>query len=105
LKRAFLEDVLSPEPGGLFVAFIHGKRYNGEELYKIDPHVGRDQVQFHDLRREQVWRVGFVSMQTKSQKLGHPIRIGSSALDTTLGKNASLTGKAETPVHGSTRLV
>ena len=46
LESRILEDVLSPEPGGLFVAFIHGKRYNGQELYTIDPHEGRDQVDF-----------------------------------------------------------
>src|SRR5579864_3733276 len=31
LETRILEDLLSPEPGGLFVAFIHGKRYNGQE--------------------------------------------------------------------------
>jgi len=46
LEARILEDVLNPNPGGLFVAFIHGRRYNGQELYEIDPHQGRDQVSF-----------------------------------------------------------
>jgi hypothetical protein len=46
LESRILEDVLSSEPGGLFVAFIHGKHYNGQELFTIDPHEGYDQVDF-----------------------------------------------------------
>jgi hypothetical protein len=38
--------VLSPEPGGLFYAFIHGKRYNDKEIYEIDPDWGSAQVNF-----------------------------------------------------------
>lgn len=37
LDARILEDVLSPSPGELFFAFIHGKRYNDEELFSIDP--------------------------------------------------------------------
>src|SRR5882672_3951271 len=46
LDTRILEDVLSTEPGGYFAAFIHGKHYNGQELFTIDPHQGRDQVDF-----------------------------------------------------------
>jgi hypothetical protein len=38
LDARILQDVLSPQPGGLFVAFVHGKRYNDKEIYVIDPH-------------------------------------------------------------------
>jgi len=31
LEARILEDVLSPEPGGLFVAFMHGKRHSDKE--------------------------------------------------------------------------
>jgi hypothetical protein len=44
LEVRILEDLFSPEPGGLFVAFIHGKRYNDKELFTIDPHESGDQV-------------------------------------------------------------
>ncbi len=46
LEARILEDVLSPEPGGLFYAFIHGKRYNDKEIYEIEPNWGTDQVNF-----------------------------------------------------------
>jgi hypothetical protein len=32
LEGRLLGDILGSEPGGFFVAFIHGKRYNGKEL-------------------------------------------------------------------------
>ncbi len=38
LDARILQDVLSPEPGALFVAFVHGKRYNDKELFVVDPH-------------------------------------------------------------------
>src|SRR5208282_1470716 len=34
MEARILQDVLSDEPGGLFVAFIHGKRYNDKEIYE-----------------------------------------------------------------------
>src|SRR5262249_48000321 len=37
LDGRILEDVLGSQPGGLFVAFIHGKRYSGKEVFAIDP--------------------------------------------------------------------
>src|SRR5579864_6428911 len=38
LDARILQDVLSSEPGGLFVAFVHGKRYDGKTIFAIDPH-------------------------------------------------------------------
>jgi hypothetical protein len=38
LDARMLQDIGSSEPGGLFVAFIHGQRYNDKEVYAIDPH-------------------------------------------------------------------
>jgi hypothetical protein len=38
LNSRILQDVLSSEPGGLFVAFVHGKRYSDKEIFAIDPH-------------------------------------------------------------------
>jgi len=42
LDLRILQDVLSSEPAGLFVAFIEGKKYNRKELFVIDPHGVRD---------------------------------------------------------------
>jgi hypothetical protein len=33
-----LQDVLSNDPGGLFLAFINGQTYSGKMLYCVDPH-------------------------------------------------------------------
>jgi hypothetical protein len=60
LESRILEDLLSPEPGGLFIAFIHGKKYDGQELYTIDPHEEPRSGRLRDLRRKQVWRLGFI---------------------------------------------
>jgi len=44
LSARILQDVLSDRPGGLFVAFIHGKHYDGQMLYTIDPTGAWDDV-------------------------------------------------------------
>lgn len=38
LAGRLLEDVMSEAGGGLFFAFIKGKKYNDKELFAIDPH-------------------------------------------------------------------
>jgi hypothetical protein len=38
LSARILQDVLSPSPDGLFVAFIHGKHYSDKMVYAVDPH-------------------------------------------------------------------
>lgn len=48
-----LQDVLSGEPGGLFFAFIKGKRYNGKMLFAIDPN-GLGDLTFIPLAPEEV---------------------------------------------------
>jgi Peptidase family M1 domain len=98
LEARILEDVLSTEPGGLFVAFIHGKHYDGQELYQIDPHEGRDQVNFitYDENKYGEWASFSMVRSAKKIGIGHPIRIDHEQLDTTLEKNADLIGKATT---------
>ena len=98
LEARILEDVLSPEPGGYFLAFIHGKHYNGQELYEIDPHETRDQVQFvtYDENKLGQWASFEMSREHKSGAFGQPIHIEHQQLDTTLEKSANLIGKAKT---------
>jgi hypothetical protein len=97
LESRILEDVLSPEPGGFFVAFIHGKRYNGQELFTIDPHEGHDQVDFmtYDENKFGDWASFGLSGDHKKGTVGLPISIEHQQLDTTLEKNANLIGKAK----------
>jgi Peptidase family M1 domain len=98
LEARILEDVLSPEPGGLFLAFIHGKRYNGQELFSIDPHENRDQVDLitYDENKVGEWASYSISGAYKKGAVGNPIRIEHQQLDTTLEKSANLIGSATT---------
>ncbi len=98
LDSRILEDVLSSEPGGLFVAFIHGKHYNGQELYTIDPHEEHDQVDFmtYDDSKYGDWASFPMSGEHKKSTIGQPIRIDHQQLETTLEKNANLIGKSKT---------
>jgi len=98
LESRILEDLLSSEAGGLFVAFIHGKHYNGQELFTIDPHEGHDQVDFmtYDENKFGDWASFPMQGEPKPGTIGHPIRIEHQQLDTTLEKNAELIGKART---------
>ncbi len=97
IEARILEDVLSPEPGGLFVAFIHGKHYDGQELYTIDPRYGRDQVRFvtFDENKFGEW-ASFPMSQESRLARGHSVRIEHQQLDTTLEKSGNLIGKANT---------
>jgi hypothetical protein len=100
LDARILQDVLSPEPGGLFVAFVHGKRYNDKELFAVDPHsagyIMREQVGLmtYDESKHGVWAAFPLSGQEKGR--GAHIHIEHQVLETTIEKNAFLTGKATT---------
>jgi len=98
LESRILEDLLSSEPGGLFIAFIHGKRYNGQELYTIDPHEARDQVDFitYDENKFGDWASFPMTGERKRGTIGQPIRMEHQQLETTLEKNANLIGKSKT---------
>jgi hypothetical protein len=98
LEVRVLEDVMSPESGGYFAAFIHGKRYNDKELFLINPHQNRDQVNFitYDDNKSGEWASFGMTGDRAALKLGMPMSIQSQMLDTTIGGNGNLTGKATT---------
>ncbi|MGA7423783.1 MAG: hypothetical protein WBW77_13935, partial [Candidatus Sulfotelmatobacter sp.] len=99
LDARILQDVLSPEPGRLFVAFVHGKRYNDKELFAVDPHgpgyLMHEEVGLmtYDESRYGVWAA---FPMAGGRKRGGHIHIEHQLLDTTIEKNANLTGKATT---------
>jgi hypothetical protein len=111
LDARILQDVLSSEPGALFVAFVHGKKYNDREILFMDPHgaaglilpVYPEEVEFltYDENRLGVWAAFHYSGEYKpnnasgSQQNG-VIQIEHQELDTSIEKNAELTGKATT---------
>jgi hypothetical protein len=98
LEARILEDVLSPEPGGLFYAFIHGKRYNDKEIYEINPDWGTDQVSFrtYDENKLGEWALFGFSGEHAPGSYGRLMRIEHQQLDVTFEKNGSLSGKAVT---------
>jgi len=98
LEARILLDVLSTDPGGLFVAFVHGKRYNDKELFRIYPHQGGDQVEFmtYDESKYGVWASFPLSGERKKGAVGAPIRIEHQQIDTTIEGSGNLIGKAAT---------
>ena len=98
MEARLLEEVMSPAPRPYFVAFIHGKHYNGKEIYEIDPDVGRFHVNFstYDENKMGQWASFSVSNAQTRRSFGKPIHIEHQELDTTLEKSANLSGKAVT---------
>ena len=109
LDARILQDALSPEPGGLFVAFVHGKNYNGKELYVVDPHgasvyaVAPEEIEFftYDENKLGIWAAFHFSGEYKdgsatSNQQNNSYQITHQQLDTTIEKNAHLNGKATT---------
>jgi len=98
LEAEILAEILSPEPRGLFVAFIHGKRYNDKEIYELNPNQDSDQIDFvtYDENKWGDWAsFGFSAPHPKGS-VGRNIRIEHHELDTKLEKNGGLVGKAST---------
>src|SRR5947208_236335 len=104
LDGRILEDVLGSDPGGLFVAFIHGIRDNGKELFFIDPHgapnVAPEEVELmtYDENKLGLWTSFHFADEEEKGAARHQgvARIEHQQLDTTIEKNANLQGKAST---------
>jgi len=119
LHGRILEDVLSTEPGGLFVAFIKGKKYNSKEVYFIDPHgalnLEPEEVAFltWDESKEGVWAAFHYSQeyatgQASGTQMNGEIDIQHQKLDTMIEKSGKLDGDATTTLvaqHNGLRVV
>lgn len=118
LDARILEDVLRPGPGGLFVAFVHGKRYDDKLLYIIDPNGAPDvspqevELSTYDENKSGLWTAFRMSDAYRS-KLGEgaipaaQINVVNQDLDTTIEGSARLSGKAQTTfiaVRGGARV-
>ena len=111
LDARILQDVLGSAPGGLFVAFVNGNRYNDKEIYVVDPHgapplilrVAPEEVELitYDDNKLGVWASFHLSSEYSSgtasgaQQNG-VIRIEHQQLDTTMKGSGELQGKATT---------
>lgn len=106
LDARILEDVLRPDPGGLFVAFVHGKRYDDKLLYVIDPdgapEAAPEQIELmtYDENKSGIWAAFPISSDYRAKLPGganaSKIHIDHQELDTTIEGSARLTGKAKT---------
>jgi hypothetical protein len=98
LEIEILGEVLSPDPRGLFVAFIHGKRYNDKEIYSLDPNQDSDQVDFwtYDENKWGDWASFKFTERRPRESVGRNIQIEHQVLDTTFEKSGELSGKATT---------
>jgi len=107
LDARILQDVLSPQPGGLFIAFIHGKRYSDKMLLAIDPHGLNDvypeeiELQTYEDNKEGVWAAFHYSSEyadgkATSAQQNNVVHIEHQQLDTEIEKSGELNGKAVT---------
>ncbi len=115
LEGRILEDVLSTQPGGLFVAFIKGKKYSGKMIFAIDPHglgeilpfsVAPEEVALatSDDNKMGVWFAShlmseFKSGEARSDQQNGLFRIKSHNLDVTIERSGKLEGVATTTVQ------
>ena len=109
LDARILQDVLSDQPGGLFVAFIKGKKYSSKEIFEIDPRGdpawGPEEVVFEtwDDMNSGEWCAFHLSdeyktgLATGTQK-NAVISIDRQALDTQMESNGKLNGNAKTEI-------
>jgi hypothetical protein len=118
LEGRILEDILRPQPGGLFVAFVHGKRYDDKLLFVLDPDGAPDtapeqiELATYDENKEGIWASfnispGYRSMMGSAAPASG-IHIENQRLDTTIEGNAHLSGKAQTtfvPMSADSRVV
>jgi hypothetical protein len=127
LDGRILQDVLGTVPGGLFVAFVHGQNYNDKEIFAIDPHgappflsppvdprnippymvppVGPEEVELltYDENKIGMWAAFHLEDEYKKgtatgSQDNLVVHIEHQQLDTTIEKNANLTGKATTTI-------
>jgi hypothetical protein len=109
LDARILEDVLSPEPGGLFYAFIKGKKYDGKEIFAVDPHgvhdVEPEEVMFATWSemKSGIWAAFHGSSEYKDgsangNERNGPIAITQQKLDTQIEKSGKLNGDAQTKI-------
>ncbi|HXY24513.1 MAG TPA: M1 family aminopeptidase [Candidatus Acidoferrum sp.] len=98
LEAELLGEVLSPQPRGIFFAFIHGKHYDDKEIFEIDPNTFTEQVEFwtYDENKFGEWAQFHFTEPPPRGSYGNLIRIEHHDLDTTFEKSGALSGKATT---------
>jgi hypothetical protein len=98
LEMELLAEVLSPEPRGIFFAFIHGKHYDDKEIFELDPNQNSNQVDFwtYDENKWGDWASFNFTKPPRKGSVGKNIQIEHHQLDTAFEKSGALSGKATT---------
>ena len=111
LDARILQDILSPAPGGLFLAFIQGKNYSSKEIFSIDPQGGSplvtsispEEVQLATWEDNKlgVWTSfhlasEYAAKTASGAQRNSPIHIESQQITVSIDKWALLKGKATT---------
>ena len=98
LEIEILGELLSPNPRPLFYAFIHGKRYNDKEIYRLDPNSNSNQVDFrtYDENKYGDWASFNFTEPHAPGSVGRVVHMEHHQLDTTFEKSGALSGKATT---------
>jgi hypothetical protein len=103
LAARLLQDVYGSQPGGLFAAFIRGKKYDGRELFLIDPQGSPEEVRFEtwNENRAGVWAAfrsasAYAGGRTSGRENGPALRMEKQQIDLSIDKSGRLQGKATT---------
>lgn len=119
LDIRLLEEVLNDQSVGFFVAFIKGKKYNGKEIFAIDPHgvpggltafpVAPEEVSFstYDEKKFGIWAAFHYSAEyangsASGRQRNSFIRIPHQKLDTAIDKNGVIAGVSATTIQSFT---
>lgn len=107
LAARLLEDVMTDRPGGKFIAFIRGKKYSDKMIYDVDPHGAlgvapeENALLLWDDNHEGIWAsfhllAEYKNRTANSDENNRSVAVQHQKLETTIAKNATLSGTAET---------
>src|SRR5262249_41168826 len=107
LTARLLEDVMSSRAGGKFTAFVKGKKYSDKVVFDVDPHgsgeASPEEVTLYlwDDTHLGLWAAFHLAREyetgtANNNEQNSTVRILHQKLETTIAKNAYLTGKAQT---------
>lgn len=98
IEIEILGELLSPEPRGIFIAFIHGKQYSDKEIFELDPNRNSNQVDFwtYDDNKWGDWASFNFTEPHAPGTVGRVARMEHHELNTTFEKSGMLSGTATT---------
>ena len=112
LEARLLEDVLSPAPGGFFLASINGQKYASKMIFMIDPRgawdVAPEEVELMTWNdnKNGIWTAFRYQSEyhdgiADGKEANDAYAIDHQDLNTTIQKNGELSGVAQTALHAS----